>query len=538
MSIQLLYGKLLFYFNFYAMSIFSICIIPLIAGVMGLKTDEKSFFTALFATLPTLALLYMLPYHPDKFTVWLVVIFVHTFTFFLAHYVQHSGFAIVKRSKNTLSEQLHAPSWSGLANISRTWLPTPTRLFEASRQKVQRYGSEPFLFSIVLCFNYMLPYITSVQEVLIFMAAIRAIGILLCCGLLLETAWPAALKPYFAPYWHFTLLYCLPFSTMLTFLQDPNTNMALISVLLAILMLIVLVDTVSFVYLLTLGTVFALAFHKLWIGNLYLNLDFDTKYNLFFGVGMALIYGLLFARRKELHSASQLRKTKLFGSSIAHETRDVLSMSLYAGRLINDAMQNKQIRPSAEAGMYTIPERLAKELMWVGPTMLKGGEQSESKVSLFIEAMKNNFIGAKSTLCSVKDCLEESLQDVYFAQKEVQKGLVLDLGSDFKALLPVASFKHVIYNLVKNAFDHGEATRVELSLDSAERTLCVRDNGRGIEAASLPFIFDLFYSTAHGSGIGLALAKAIVESFNGSIACFSKQGEGSYTEFVINFPEC
>ena len=70
----------------------------------------------------------------------------------------------------------------------------------------------------------------------------------------------------------------------------------------------------------------------------------------------------------------------------------------------------------------------------------------------------------------------------------------------------------------------------------------VRDSGVGIAPAALPHIFDRFYrldparqrSTDGSSGLGLAIAKAIVEAHEGRITAVSAVGEG--TTFVVSLP--
>ena len=67
----------------------------------------------------------------------------------------------------------------------------------------------------------------------------------------------------------------------------------------------------------------------------------------------------------------------------------------------------------------------------------------------------------------------------------------------------------------------------------------VKDNGIGIKEEDLPHIFDRFYRaeksrTQDGYGLGLSIAKKIVEVHNGDIKAESKQNAG--TTFIINFP--
>ena len=67
--------------------------------------------------------------------------------------------------------------------------------------------------------------------------------------------------------------------------------------------------------------------------------------------------------------------------------------------------------------------------------------------------------------------------------------------------------------------------------------ITIKDSDTGISEKDLPHIFERFYkgeNSENGSiGIGLALAKAIIQKENGYISVTSKQGVG--TEFVIKY---
>jgi signal transduction histidine kinase len=70
-------------------------------------------------------------------------------------------------------------------------------------------------------------------------------------------------------------------------------------------------------------------------------------------------------------------------------------------------------------------------------------------------------------------------------------------------------------------------------------TLEVRDTGAGIAPADLPHIFDRFYQgdlarAGTGAGLGLAIARTIVDGLNGTIAVESEPGRG--TRFTVTLP--
>ena len=103
----------------------------------------------------------------------------------------------------------------------------------------------------------------------------------------------------------------------------------------------------------------------------------------------------------------------------------------------------------------------------------------------------------------------------------------------------------VLNNLVSNALRHTEQGEIVLAARpvSGWVEIEVRDTGRGIEAEDLPFVFDRFYrgdksrqrTEADGaSGLGLAIAKAIVEAHGGTIRAASSPGSGA--TFLIRLP--
>jgi signal transduction histidine kinase len=68
-------------------------------------------------------------------------------------------------------------------------------------------------------------------------------------------------------------------------------------------------------------------------------------------------------------------------------------------------------------------------------------------------------------------------------------------------------------------------------------TLQVRDDGIGIPADNFPKLFEPFFTTkegSHGSGLGLAVAKGIVERHSGRIEVTSEVGRG--TTFTVTLP--
>jgi signal transduction histidine kinase len=126
-------------------------------------------------------------------------------------------------------------------------------------------------------------------------------------------------------------------------------------------------------------------------------------------------------------------------------------------------------------------------------------------------------------------------------QQVISKPIKIELRKD--AGLPNVDhdsdqMHQVLLNLLLNAvqaIDGAGTIRVILSGLEEEAVITVADTGRGIVAENLPNIFRPFYTTkGNGTGLGLSLARRIVEGHHGRIEVDSEVGIG--TEFRVFLP--
>lgn len=114
-------------------------------------------------------------------------------------------------------------------------------------------------------------------------------------------------------------------------------------------------------------------------------------------------------------------------------------------------------------------------------------------------------------------------------------------------LLDPGKIQRVLYNLVSNAIRHTPAGGlVQLSATASgpqQVRVTVSDNGEGIGDADLPQVFERFWrgeqartrerSGARGAGLGLAIARGLVEAHEGRIEVQSRPGEGAQFSFTL-----
>jgi signal transduction histidine kinase len=96
----------------------------------------------------------------------------------------------------------------------------------------------------------------------------------------------------------------------------------------------------------------------------------------------------------------------------------------------------------------------------------------------------------------------------------------------------------VLANLLTNAIRHtprGGSVRVTVGPDPAGVAFAVSDTGPGIDPRDLPHVFDRFVKSADsgGAGLGLAIARSLVEAHGGRIAAESVPGQGTTMRFVL-----
>lgn len=106
-------------------------------------------------------------------------------------------------------------------------------------------------------------------------------------------------------------------------------------------------------------------------------------------------------------------------------------------------------------------------------------------------------------------------------------------------------FQKVLFNIMDNAIrfskEGGTITLTVVSLPNQKLEISIRDEGEGISQEELPHIFERTYRVEKsrnqkfgGAGLGLAIAKTIVERHHGVISVKSEVGKGS--EFIIVMP--
>jgi signal transduction histidine kinase len=147
---------------------------------------------------------------------------------------------------------------------------------------------------------------------------------------------------------------------------------------------------------------------------------------------------------------------------------------------------------------------------------------------------------------SLTHLMEKSLEDVRPLLTEKETNLRLDIPEDTSDILcSPQRLRKVLINLLTNAImstpERGTVILRMMEVDAYVR-LEILDTGPGIPPDELPFVFDEFYRVTSletaPSGLGLAIARRLVEAHGGTISVQSPYAEGqSGTQFAFILPK-
>ena len=214
-------------------------------------------------------------------------------------------------------------------------------------------------------------------------------------------------------------------------------------------------------------------------------------------------------------------------SDISHQLKTPLAaLNIYNGLLQEEAGELPNIKEFA-----ALSEQELDRIETLVQSLLKIAKLDAGSI-VFEKNMEN-----------VADIMQDVKQHFIYRDRQEQKKIILSGPGDILLFCDRNWLEEAINNMVKNALDHtaaGGTVRIEWKALSDVVQIAVTDNGCGIHPEDLHHIFKRFYRSRfskdrQGLGLGLPLAKAIVEAHSGTIETDSEVGKG--TTFTVNFPK-
>ncbi|MEG0995071.1 MAG: HAMP domain-containing sensor histidine kinase [Bacilli bacterium] len=211
-------------------------------------------------------------------------------------------------------------------------------------------------------------------------------------------------------------------------------------------------------------------------------------------------------------------------SDISHQLKTPLT-SLY---MINNCLRDSDLSSSMKTKFLEENEKQLERIEWLVTSLLK------------LSRLESGMIKLKREQVKVIHLLEEAISVLAIPielkhQACRYKGKMdVMVRCDFKWTI------ESLVNIIKNAHEHTPTGGIITFMwqdNPLYVSITIQDTGEGIEEIDLPHVFERFYKGSHNSkesiGIGLNMAKQIIEREQGDISVISEVGKG--TTFIIKF---
>ena len=243
------------------------------------------------------------------------------------------------------------------------------------------------------------------------------------------------------------------------------------------------------------------------------------------GVGL-LMYLLKIKKREQVAMKQVDNMRSSFFTNITHEFRTPLTVIIGLGERIANSEHIENLKSVGD----TISRQGRNLLLLINQILDVSKLKSNASHD---EYQRGNIVGYIHIIYDGARELANRKNILYLFNSQ-DKSVEMDFIPDY--------ITKIVGNLISNAIKFTPTdgcVTISTATKNNQFVLKVEDNGCGISAQDLPYIFDAFYqgnshSRSMGSGIGLSLVKQLVEAMNGSISVESEENKG--TTFIVKLP--
>jgi len=251
---------------------------------------------------------------------------------------------------------------------------------------------------------------------------------------------------------------------------------------------------------------------------------------LFVGIIIVMLIGIILMVRAVIHESEISRLKSEFVSNVSHELKTPLALIRMFGETLDSGIVTDEEK---RRKFYSIIRKESERLTHLINNVLDfsrmdaGVKEYNLREADLVEIVRNSLEAYKFQISDSGFKIESDL---------LYEPVILKIDAD--------AISQVLLNLLNNAVKYSDEKKyimVKVSRNTTSALISITDQGVGISKEELKKIFDKFYRVTNtkaketrGSGLGLTLAKNIVEAHGGTIEVESEVGKGS--RFTIILP--
>ncbi|MCG8341618.1 MAG: response regulator [Chlorobiales bacterium] len=352
-------------------------------------------------------------------------------------------------------------------------------------------------------------------------------------------------KKLFPYYWHFSLIFVLPFLFTFLLLKNDFHELWLYWEIFMIFVLIAFVPNwLIFLFDLFAGVLCGIAVFMLTTPDTRLSPDFDIPMYLTV-VLFTVVAGYLFSysNRKGQVALEKNSALQALAGSIAHEMRNPLGQVKLNLEIIEQQLPDYKRGSASSAhktldNLFQVLDSLYQHVAWCQVAVKRGTQI----INMILDEVREKPIHKSGFIYASAALITRKAIDEYGFESCAERGKIIYDGSrDFMFRISETMYLFVLFNLIKNALYFLESrpdARIYITLETGKRfnSVKVKDTGPGISPENLDKLFDPYFTASKkgGTGLGLSYCKRVMHAFDGDITCHSVEGE--YAEFVLTFP--
>ena len=515
-----------------------ICMIPIVAGMLGFRTSSGVFIVSVICAITTTTIA---AYIQGEFATISMCsgLLGSAIGLFFTHYLR-VGFLNTKSLFKKLMPIVYYIA-DKITVIKLLFINRRKRIFFSYDNNTQ-VKTEYYLFAIFIVITYSIPIVIgNLREHHYCIEIMYLIAIALCCILCTFSYWPITWqKKYLKLYWWATLLYCLPCISSYILLITNVGNFWLLKFTLSTFLLAILVRWKVFFCLFFIGIIMGLLFYFIFHFNTNIKLQLYETYLIGYLYAFISLIGIVFVRSRDILIAKKVILEQFFGNYVANKMNapliNIKNIIHDIKKSCDEVYNNTTFIKDKNEYEVSISNHTYKHLFFSLPKKLdfyskKAKRDTESLLAVLKDPVYRKG-QMKRDICSLLD----GILDEYGLTEKQKEYLQIKRYSNFYIRASDYGFKQVIFNILQFIFNHISQEDV-LIIRLKDDSIYFESNNMLLSDEDVfdNFKFSIFDEDEEMNlGSSLSYCKGFMENLGGSLVLYCSYNE--MIKIILKFP--